>query len=120
VRVSDEEARVLARHLGLELADFRLRFTRRLDDGTTSLTEKPNLECVFWSRESGCTVHPVRPTQCRTWPFWRANLASPAHWAAAAHDCPGMDQGTLHEAALIRAQAEQDGTSGRVPDIHTP
>lgn len=117
MRVSEVEAAALAHHLGLELADFHERCTRRLDDGATSLAEKANLECIFWSREDGCTVHPARPTQCRTWPFWRANLASPAHWAAAARSCPGMDQGPVHDADWIAAQAAHDGTSGALTEV---
>lgn len=114
VRVSEPEAVAIAAYLGLDLADFHERFTRLLDDGASSLVEKPSHECVFWSRERGCTVYPVRPTQCRTWPFWRANLASPAHWADAARGCPGMDQGGLHTTAAITQQAAHDGTSGVV------
>ncbi len=117
VRVSEEEAVALAAHLGLPLSDFYERCTRRLDDGATSLIEKPNFECIFWSRGQGCTVYAARPRQCRTWPFWRANLATPAHWSAAAKGCPGMDQGPLHAAATIATAAADDGTSGEVPEL---
>ncbi len=117
VRVDEDEAVALAAQLGLDLADFHERYTRRLDDGATSLTEKPNHECVFWSAAHGCTVYAARPRQCRTWPFWRANLASSAHWARAALDCPGMNRGPRHDAATIAAQAAHDGTSGEVPEL---
>lgn len=117
VRVDEEEAVALAAELGLDLADFHERYTRRLDDGATSLTEKPNHECVFWDATRGCTVYAARPRQCRTWPFWRGNLASPAHWARAALDCPGMDRGPLHDAESIAAQVARDGTSGVVPEL---
>ncbi len=30
-----------------------------------------------------CTIYPVRPLQCRTWPFWDGNLASKQIWMAA-------------------------------------
>ncbi len=117
VRIDETEAAALAAHLGLDLADFSERYSRLLDDGATSLTEKPNHECVFWSRTQGCTVYAVRPKQCRSWPFWRANLASPAHWATAAQGCPGMGQGPLHDADSIRERATTDGTSGEVPEL---
>jgi Fe-S-cluster containining protein len=117
VRVDASEEAALAAHLALDLATFRERCTRRLEDGATSLVEKANFECVFWDRARGCTVYAARPKQCRTWPFWRANLASPAHWAAAAHSCPGMDRGELHPAAAIAACAADDGTSGAVQEL---
>ena len=31
-----------------------------------------------------CTVYPVRPLQCRTWPFWPENLSSKQSWDHAA------------------------------------
>jgi uncharacterized protein len=117
VRVSEAEAAALAAHLGLDLADFHERYTRRLPDGSTGLLETPRFECVFWSREAGCTVYSVRPRQCRTWPFWRRNLASPAHWAAAARGCPGIGQGGLQDARTIAVLAADDGTSGVVPEV---
>jgi Fe-S-cluster containining protein len=116
VRVSEEEAAELARVVGLDLADFYERYTRLLDDGSTSLTEKPDHACVFWSASAGCTVYAARPRQCRTWPFWRRNLASPAHWTAAARACPGIGRGELHAGTEIACQAEHDGTSGVLPD----
>jgi Fe-S-cluster containining protein len=115
VRVTEDEAAALAAHLGLDLADFSERHTRLLDDGTTSLTEKPNHECIFWSRTEGCTVYAARPRQCRTWPFWARNLASEAHWRAAARGCPGMDHGPLFELTRIARRAADDGTSGEIP-----
>ena len=116
VRVSAAEAEALAAFLRLDLADFHELFTRLVDDGATSLVEKSNHECVFWSARDGCTVYAVRPRQCRTWPFWQRNLASPAHWTAAAQGCPGIGRGEVHELeAIARCQAD-DGTSGRVPE----
>ena len=38
-------------------------------------------------------IYPVRPTQCRTWPFWEDNLKSPQAWKNASErgrGCPGM------------------------------
>jgi len=115
VRVTEEEVARLARHVGLDLADFSERYTRLLPDRSTSLSEKPNFECVFWSGERGCTVYSARPKQCRTWPFWQRNVASSEHWRAAARGCPGMDQGPLFDLATIARTAADDGTSGEVP-----
>ena len=76
-----------------------------------SLIEMRNNECVFWSRDGGCGVYAARPRQCRTWPFWRAVVHSPETWKESARDCPGMNQGQLHDAASITAIASKDGTS---------
>jgi len=60
-----------------------------------TLREKGNGDCVFWDRRAGCTVYPVRPTQCRTWPFWASNVESPEAWQQTAAGCPGCGRGEL-------------------------
>ena len=43
-----------------------------------------------------CGIYPVRPLQCRTWPFWPENLINESAWKRAARGCPGMDRGGRH------------------------
>ncbi len=73
-----------------------------------SLTESPaSGDCCFLqSREAGrtCRIYPVRPLQCRTWPFWKDNLSSPGFWEEAARNCPGMNRGRLYSLAEIRTR----------------
>jgi uncharacterized protein len=62
-----------------------------------SLTERRDGDCIFLDRKDGkamCSIYPVRPLQCRTWPFWTVNLQSQAAWERAGRRCPGMDTGT--------------------------
>ncbi len=69
-----------------------------------SLTEHKNGDCVFLKQIDGkriCSVYPVRPLQCRTWPFWDSNLDSPATWKQAARTCPGIDHGRKHNYVQI-------------------
>jgi len=107
--VSDAEIAALAARMGLDEAAFRSRYTRSVGGRGISLTEKANNDCVFYQRGVGCTVYQDRPKQCRTWPFWRRNLADRAAWTASAGGCPGMDHGQAHDAATIAATAADDG-----------
>ena len=69
-----------------------------------SLTEKPDGDCIFLKREGGktmCSIYPVRPVQCRTWPFWNGNLRTPDHWNKAVTICPGINHGPLHNFVRI-------------------
>jgi Fe-S-cluster containining protein len=70
-----------------------------------SLTEKPNGDCVFLQPgpdgKRGCSIYPVRPLQCRTWPFWNQNLRTPSAWAEASERCPGMNNGEHHNFVSI-------------------
>lgn len=97
----------IAAYLGLEPDGFSRRYVRRVGRDL-SLVDKPNLDCVFWASEGGCEIYPVRPPQCRTFPFWRSNLASRSTWDEAARECPGMNQGTLHDVTEIRRALEDD------------
>jgi len=95
------EAKAMAEYLGVSVEEFMEQYTKRVD-GRPSLTENYNrsvrgYDCVFLDRdEQGkalCGIYPVRPAQCRTWPFWRENLASPRAWQRASRDCEGMTRG---------------------------
>ena len=69
--------------------------------GRRTLREKANGDCVFFDRTKGCTVYPVRPAQCRTWPFWESNVESPEAWERTARTCPGAGAGDLIPAEEI-------------------
>jgi Fe-S-cluster containining protein len=82
----------IAAFLNLPFDTFTRTYVRRIK-GAFSLTEKFNYDCTFLRRENGkaiCGIYPVRPMQCRTWPFWNDNLDSRQHWTNAAGRCPGM------------------------------
>ena len=109
VWISEEEITQLAQRLGLDDASFRRKYTRTVRRRGISLVEKANYDCIFFDKKRGCTVYEDRPLQCRTWPFWRANLRSPEDWAEESAMCPGMDRGTLIDADTITATAAHDG-----------
>ena len=86
------EIEALAKHLGLSVDSFGERYLRKVGR-RYSLIEKPGGDCVFFDK--GCSVYPARPTQCRTFPFWRSNLKSERAWDEIADECPGIGQGKL-------------------------
>ncbi len=43
-----------------------------------------------------CAIYPVRPSQCRSWPFWPENILSPEDWQNTAVKCPGINTGKLY------------------------
>jgi len=96
VTVDDAEIAALATCVELDDATFREQCTRIMSDGTVSLREKPNYDCVFWARDQGCLVYEHRPTQCRTWPFWGVNVRHRGGWDEEARHCPGMNKGRLY------------------------
>ena len=89
--ISDMEK--MAEYLALDFDEFSSTYVRRVGN-RFSLTEKFNYDCVFLTRDdrgkAGCSIYPVRPMQCRTWPFWDDNLKAANAWNRASDRCPGM------------------------------
>ncbi len=111
VWVSGDEARDMAAFLDLPLDVFMRQHTRRVR-GRRSLKEYENGDCEFLDHDDDgrarCTIHPVRPLQCRTWPFWDSIVRSPRAWEVTARDCPGMNGGTHHPLPVITAALESN------------
>ena len=94
-----DDLQQLARFLGLTVAEFKERYTE-MDEGQPVLRmDQPRCPFLEGTR---CTVYPVRPTQCRTFPFWDNNLASRASWKRLREFCPGIDRGAVHPLRVIR------------------
>ena len=110
VWVEREEIEELAKFLGLSPEKFGERFMRK-GGLRYSLVEKPDCDCVFF--DSGCTVYPARPVQCRTFPFWRSHLKSQRAWDEIGAECPGIGQGKFYAAADI--EIIRRGKAGTLP-----
>jgi Fe-S-cluster containining protein len=89
--------------LGVDRKEFLSSYCRRVAFGPVkrvSLTEKPNLDCVFWE-SGGCAVYEARPLQCRSFPFWSSQLGTREDWEGCAARCPGVGKGRLHDRGEI-------------------
>ncbi len=99
VWVTEQEIKNIAKFLNMEEKEFFRKYLRRV--GTRiSLKEKLNYDCIFLERTNGqvrCKIYPVRPKQCRTWPFWHNNLKDPDSWCHAGKRCPGINRGRLYQ-----------------------
>jgi Fe-S-cluster containining protein len=107
VWVDDEEISAMAAYLKLPEAQFRKRHVRKIF-ARQSLKELKNGDCEFLHRsddgKAACTIHKVRPIQCRTWPFWKSNLESPEAWKEVGQECPGLNRGKLYSLPVIQEQ----------------
>jgi len=86
----------MAEQLGLLPSGFAAAYVRAVGL-RRSLRELPGGDCVLWGgNDRGCLVYPVRPVQCRTFPFWREHLRSRRAWEDLARSCPGVNKGRLY------------------------
>ncbi|GAB4131884.1 MAG: hypothetical protein Kow0040_11870 [Thermogutta sp.] len=99
--MNDEEIARIAQHLGLETQEFISQFTRETHR-ERSLNERPNGDCIFLDPISrSCHIYPIRPRQCRTFPFWNSNLRRPKDWDDVCRTCPGCGKGELFSCESI-------------------
>ncbi|MBW2237679.1 MAG: YkgJ family cysteine cluster protein [Deltaproteobacteria bacterium] len=64
-----------------------------------SIRERADGRCLFY--QDGCSIYPVRPSQCKTFPFWFENLRSSRIWRQVARECPGIGCGSLYSKEQI-------------------
>ena len=76
-----------------------------------SIREHADGRCLFY--EDRCTIYPVRPTQCKTFPFWFENLRSPKKWRRVTRECPGIDKGPLYSKEQIMEFINESLSPGR-------
>ncbi len=94
VYVSPDEVRGLARLLDMSVSDFRREHTFTDEYGWTQLSFTGE-RCRFLDGVR-CRVYAARPTQCRTFPFWR-DLVKGGEWTReAAELCEGVGRGRLY------------------------
>jgi hypothetical protein len=95
VWVNEDDIKAIAEYLDKPIGEIRLFYTRRAQ-GRVSLTEFANGDCTFFDPKTRhCNIYPVRPIQCKTWPFWGKNIKTPAAWDQLQPGCPGAGKGNL-------------------------
>jgi Fe-S-cluster containining protein len=114
VYLNPEEAADLARELSLGVREFRRRFTFVDEYGYTQLRFDDST-CVFLDRQTKrCTVYGARPTQCRTFPFWRGLVEDGRFTPEARELCEGIGRGPAHrredvEARMLEMELADEG-----------
>jgi Fe-S-cluster containining protein len=91
--------------VGLAPADFERQHCYRTPN-RLRLRVPRGARCRFLTAD-GCRIHPAKPTQCRTFPFWPELLDSRREWKAAARYCPGIDDGPLIRIEIAEEQARE-------------
>lgn len=82
-----------ARFVGMPQAEFERRYIYR----TRHLRRlrKPRGKQCHFLRDGGCSIHSVKPVQCRLFPYWPELLEDRREWRRTARYCPGIGKGEL-------------------------
>ena len=106
VRASEQEIQNITSFLQIDTETFRNNYLVKLVDHGYGIRMKQSTQakvlgkqghCVLLNNEGKCSVYPVRPTQCRTYPFWPEILISQEKWDNELNRCEGINQGDVIE-----------------------
>jgi Fe-S-cluster containining protein len=109
VNVTREDVARLAEHHGQTAGAFSREYTRRLNGRRVLVNRPGGTNCIFL-KNNACSVYEARPVQCRTYPWWLANIQDAESWAETAKACEGIDHPTAVLVPLteILVQCERD------------
>ena len=90
VWVDEQDIESMSQFLNISIDLFRRKYLRQ-KNGRYSLIElkSKGYDCIFLE-DNKCSIYPVRPIQCRTYPWWLSNLSSKEAWEKAAEICEGI------------------------------
>ncbi len=102
--VTKPEIQIIADFLKISVGQVRKEYLKRVGLRTTIIEHPGTKDCILLNHglrrlhgeQKRCLIYPVRPSQCRAWPFWSDNLADPNAWNKAAQKCPGINHGRLY------------------------
>ena len=91
IYIDDDDVLRIAQFLDLPASSFIKQYLYPYGNGFSVLEDSTG-KCLLY--EDRCTVYPVRPGQCSTYPFWFENLRSLKKWRRVAKECAGIGRGT--------------------------
>ena len=113
VFLEGHEAEEIRVYLQLSRSWFRRRYLNRLPDGDLVGSWRSDGRCVFLDAGGECGIYPVRPVQCRTYPFWPEIVNRKRAWRRESQRCEGIDRGrevpVTRIRKLVRADLERSG-----------
>lgn len=93
----------IAGHLGMTTREFERRYVYRTRH-LLRLRVPRHQQCHFL-RDGGCSIHAVKPVQCRAFPFWPELVDDKREWKKTAAWCPGIGKGELVQIETARERA---------------
>ena len=104
VYLTEEDILRLSVYLKMAAAAFERRYVYRTKN-TRRLRVPRHAQCEFLE-SGGCGVHPAKPLQCSTFPYWPELLESRKAWHKTGGWCPGVGKGELVNIENAQATAE--------------
>ena len=85
-----QEFEAIALHLDVSMETLKEKYLIKVSKrySLSEIRYNESYDCIFYDRKShGCKIYEVRPTQCRTFPFWDYFQNNPQELK---NECPGV------------------------------
>jgi len=105
VYLTEDDLKRAAKFVGMSARAFEVKYVYRTRH-EMRFRKPRNKQCSFLEGH-GCSIHPAKPTQCRTFPFWPETLERKAEWNRTARYCPGIGTGPLIQIGTAMETAEE-------------
>ncbi|MBN2272296.1 MAG: YkgJ family cysteine cluster protein [Sedimentisphaerales bacterium] len=108
--VTRPEIKLIAEFLEIPTGELKRDYLKRVGLRTSIIEDTLTKDCIFLRETHGpagidgrkqCAIYAVRPSQCRSWPFWPSNLVSGKAWNEATRKCPGVNRGRPYDCGQI-------------------
>ena len=117
VYLTNDDLNRIAQYVGMTVGEFERRYVYRTRN-LLRLRVPRHQQCSFL-RDGGCSIHAVKPVQCRLFPFWPELVDAKdgkREWKKAAAWCPGIGKGELVQIEGARVQAQ--GMKAAYPTLY--
>ena len=103
VYFSKQEFGAVVEYLDLNrAAEKKLRASLIQHEENGYLVHNTPKACRFLDEKNGCSIYPVRPMQCRTFPFWASFFETPEDLDYLKAECPGVRSGRGTKYTLLQ------------------
>ena len=105
VYLTEADLARIAQFLSMPAPEFERRYVYRTTR-QLRLRVPRQVQCHFL-RDGGCSIHSVKPAQCRIFPFWPELVESRKEWEKTGEWCPGIGKGELVQIEAARELAQE-------------
>jgi uncharacterized protein len=105
VYLTEDDVKRIAKFVGMSRRAFEAKYIYRTRH-QRRFRKPRDKQCPFLV-DHGCSIHPAKPTQCRTFPFWPELIEHPKEWNRTARFCPGIGKGPLIQIGAALEMADE-------------
>jgi len=88
--VNQQELKDISDYLNMKQEEFIDKYCELSGRRYMLKTSDSTGYCIFW--DGLCSIHPVKPRLCKTWPFLKCVIVDPTNFITIRSVCPGVSR----------------------------